>query len=217
MTTSTDAAPTGPRAAGVHWDLSPLVADGDEARRGLDAGLERARAFETSYRGALATIDAPGLAGALEELSAIDNELSRVSSYVNLRESVDVTSQENKDLSAAVDRALVEAANALRFFDLEWIALDEDRARELYDAPEVARDRHYLVALRRFAPHTLSEPEERMLAERGPAAVGAWQTLFGRITSTLEVSFDAGDGPVPHTIDRLLAHVRDPDRELRRR
>ncbi|HSJ73405.1 MAG TPA: M3 family oligoendopeptidase [Miltoncostaeaceae bacterium] len=219
MTTSTDAAPvpTGPQAAGIHWDLSPLVADGDEARRRLDAGLERARAFESRYRGALETTDAQGLAGALEELAAIDNELSRVSSYVNLRESVDVTSQENKDLSAAVDRALVEAANALRFFDLEWIALSEERARELYDAPEVARDRHYLIALRRFAPHTLSEPEERMLAERGPAAVSAWQTLFGRITSTLEVPFDAGDGPEPHTIDRLLAHVRDPDRDLRRR
>jgi oligoendopeptidase F len=219
VTTSTDAAPapTGPRAAGIRWDLSPLVADADEARRRLAAGLERARTFEARYRGTLATIDAAGLAEALEELSAIDNELSRVSSYVNLRESVDVTSEENKDLSAAADRAMVEAANSLRFFDLEWIALPEERARKLTDAPEVARDRHYLVALRRFAPHTLSEPEERMLAERGPAAVSAWQTLFGRITSTLEVPFDAGDGPEPHTIDRLLAHVRDPDRDLRRR
>lgn len=218
MTTATDApAPTGPRAAGIHWDLTPLVADAGEARRLLDEGLERARAFEGRYRGALAEIDAAGLAEALAELAEIDNELSRVSSYVNLRESVDVTSQENKDLSAAVDRALVEAANALRFFDLEWIALPEERARQLHDAPEVARDRHYLMALRRFAPHTLSEPEERMLAERGPAAVSAWQTLFGRITSTLEAPFDAGEGPEPHTIDRLLAHVRDPDRDLRRR
>jgi oligoendopeptidase F len=216
MTTSTDTAP-GRRAAGVHWDLSPIVSDADEARRRLDEGLERARAFETRYRGALADIDAPGLAEALAELSAIDNELSRVSSYAHLRESVDVSDQDNKDLSAAVDRGLVEAANALRFFDLEWIALAEERARELYDAPEVARDRHYLIALRRFAPHTLSEPEERMLAERGPAAVTAWQTLFGQVTSTLEVPFDAGEGEEPHTIDRLLAHVRDPDRELRRR
>ena len=56
-----------------------------------------------------------------------------------------------------------------------------------------------------------------MLAERGPAAVSAWQTLFGQITSTLEVPFDAGEGEEPHTIDRLLAHVRDPDRDLRRR
>ena len=217
MTTSAEPAPAGPRAAGVHWDLSTLVSDADEARRRLDEGLQLARGFEARYRGTLASIDAAGLAEALAELATIDNELSRVSSYVHLRESVDVTAEENKDLSAAVDRALVEAANALRFFDLEWIALPEERAGELHDAPDVARDRHYLMALRRFAPYTLSEPEERMLAERGPAAVGAWQTLFGRITSTLEVPFDAGQGEEPHTIDRLLAHVRDPDRDLRRR
>jgi oligoendopeptidase F len=217
MTTSAAPAPPGPRAAGVHWDLSPLLADADEARRRLDEGLARARRFEGRYRGTLATMDPPGLAEALAELSAIDNELSRVGSYAHLREAVDVTSQENKDLSAAVDRGMVEASNALRFFDLEWIALPEGTAQALYDAPEVSRDRHYLVALRRFAPHTLSEPEERMLAERGPAAVSAWQTLFGQITSTLEVPFDAGEGEEPHTIDRLLAHVRDPDRDLRRR
>lgn len=214
--TITDAAP-GRRAAGVHWDLSPLVGDAAEALRRLDAALDDCRAFEARHRGTLARLDGPGLAGALAELAAIDNELSRVSSYVHLRESVDVSSQENRDLSSAVDRALVEAGNALRFFDLEWIALDESVARPLYDAPEVARDRHYLIALRRFAPHTLSEPEERMLSERGPAAAGAWQTLFGQITSTLEVPFDAGEGEEPHTIDRLLAHVRDPDRDLRRR
>lgn len=219
MTTATGTTPSGPRAAGVHWDLSPLVADAGAARERLGAALERARAFEARHRGALQTIDPAGLADALAELAAIDNELSRVSSYAHLRESTDVTSQENKDLSSAIDRGLVEAGNALRFFDLEWLALPDERARELHDAPEVAADRHYLVALRRFAPHTLSEPEERMLAERGPAAVSAWHTLFGRITSTLEVPFDAGEGEgvEPHTIDRLLAHVRNPDRDLRRR
>ncbi len=218
MTTATGTAPSGPRAAGIHWDLSPLVPDAATARTRLDAALERSKAFESRYRGTVAGIDGPGLAAALAELAEIDNELSRVASYAHLRESVDVTSQENKDLAAAVDRALVQAGNALRFFDLEWLALDEDVARPLYDAPEVARDRHYLVAMRRFAPHTLSEPEERMLSERSPAAVSAWQTLFGQITSTLEVPFDAGEGEgvEPHTIDRLLAHVRNPDRDLRK-
>lgn len=156
-----------------------------------------------------------GLAAALAELADIDNELSRLASYGHLRETVDVTSDENRDLSQTVDRVLVEVGNALRFFELEWMALDDDVALPLADAPEVARDRHYLIALRRFAPHTLSEPEERMLSERSPAAVSAWQTLSSQITSTLEVPFDAGDGPEPHTIDRLLAHVRDPRREIR--
>lgn len=216
MMTTTDSLP-GPRAAGIHWDLSPLASDAEQAERRMSALLERCTAFAERYRGTLADLDGPRLAAALAELSAIDNELSRVASYAHLRESVDVSDQENRDLSAAVDRALVEVGNALRFFDLEWLALDEDTARALYDAPEVAGDRHYLIALRRFAPHTLSEPEERMLAERSPAATSAWQTLFGQVTSTLEVPFDAGEGPEPHTIDRLLAHVRDPNRDLRRR
>ena len=53
MTTATDTAPSGPRAAGVHWDLSPLVADADAARALLAEALERCRAFEARYRGAL--------------------------------------------------------------------------------------------------------------------------------------------------------------------
>ena len=215
--TTTEQSPTSPRAAGVRWDLSPLSSDAGAARATLEAGLERARAFAERHRGKLPEMDGAALGEALRELAEIENVLSRAASYGHLRESTDVTDQENRDLSAAVDRAMVEAGNALRFFELEWIALPDERAAELADAPEVARDRHHLLAMRRFAPHTLSEPEERMLAERDPAARGAWQTLFGQETSTLEVPFDSGEGEEPHTIDRLLAYVRDPRRDVRLR
>jgi oligoendopeptidase F len=212
---TTDATAT--HGAGIRWDLSPLFPDEAAARTLLDGALERCRRFEERYRGRVGTLDAPGLAELLAELAAIDNELSRVGSYAHLRESVDATDPANLDLSGAVDRGFVEAGNALRFFELEWLDVPEERARALADAPEVARDRHHLLSMRRFAPHTLSEPEERMLAERGPAASNAWQTLFGRITSTLEVPFDAGEGDEPHNIDRLLAYMRDERRDVRRR
>ncbi|MCU0307576.1 MAG: M3 family oligoendopeptidase [Thermoleophilia bacterium] len=213
MTTATEPAP---RAEGVRWDLSPLVASAAEARTRLDAALERCRAFESRHRGAFDGMDGPGLAEALAELAALENELSRIHSYAALRESTDVEDTENRDLMSVVERGMVEAGNALRFFELDWIALPEARAAELAAAPEVAADRHYLLAARRFAPHTLAEPEERMLAERGPV-VRAWQSLFGQVTSTLEAPFDAGEGEEPHTIDRLLAHVRNPDRDVRLR
>jgi oligoendopeptidase F len=204
-----------PQAAGIRWDLSPLFADAAAARANLDDLVVRCRAFETSYRGTIAAIDAPGLAGLLAELAELDNGLSRVGSYAHLRESVDVTDDENLDLSGAVDRTFVEIGNALRFFELEWLALPEDRATRLTDDPSLAADRHYLVAMRRFGPHTLSEPEERMLSERAPAATGAWHTLYSRITSTLETSFDSGDGEEAHGIDRLLSYMRDPRRQVR--
>ena len=61
----------------------------------------------------------------------------------------------------------------------------------------------------------LSEPEERVLPERDPAAVSAWQALYAQTTSTIEVPFDGGEGEQPHTIDRLLAYVHDPRRPVR--
>ena len=103
----------------------------------------------------------------------------------------------------------------MRFFELEWLALDDERAGELLAAPEVAADRHYLTAQRRYRDHVLSEPEERALGERDPAAVSAWQTLYAQTTSTIEVPFDSGDGSQPHTIDRLLAYVHDSRRDVR--
>ena len=177
--------------------------------------MARCRVFETSYRGTIAAIDVAGLAGLLAELAELDNGLSRVGSYAHLRESVDVTDDENLDLSGAVDRAFVEIGNALRFFELEWLALSEERATQLTDDPSLAADRHYLLAMRRFGPHTLSEPEERMLSERAPAATTAWHTLYSRVTSTLETPFDGGDGEEPHGIDRLLSYMRDPRRQVR--
>ena len=206
-----------PQAAGIRWDLSPLFTDAAAARANLEDLLARCRAFADRHRGTIATIDAPALASLLVELAALDNALSRVGSYASLRESVDVTDDENLDLSGAVDRAFVEVGNALRFFELEWMALDDHQAIRLADDPLLQADRHYLVAMRRFGPHTLSEPEERMLSERAPAAANAWHTLFSRVTSTLETPFDNGDGDgaEPHGIDRLLSYMRDPRRHVR--
>ncbi len=210
--TTTDSAP---RAEGILWDLSSLCASADECREHLATALVDCRAFEARYRGTVATMDGATLAAALAEMARIDNVLGRLHSYASLRESVDVTDAGNQDLNALLDRSMVEASNALRFFELEWLEMDEEEAARLADSPEVAADRHHLISERRFRTHTLTEPEERMLAERSPAATSAWQTLFGRITSTLEAGFDSGDGVEPHTIDRLLACVRSPDRDTR--
>ena len=203
------------QASGVRWDLSPLFASPEAARAAIGPSLERARAFESAWRGRMAELTPAQLAAALHELGEIDNELSRIASYTMLRKAVDVTSEQNRDLGAAVDAAIVQARNALRFFELEWLALDDERAGELIAAPEVAADRHYLTAQRRYRSHVLAEPEERALGERDPAAVSAWQTLYAQTTSTIEVPFDAGDGPQPHTIDRLLSYVHDSRRDVR--
>ena len=149
-----------PRAEGVRWDLSRIVADADAARTLLDETLAASDAFAAAYRGRVATLDADAFAASLAELSRIENALSRVGSYSGLRRSVDVNDEQARDLEAVVEQGYVRAANTLRFFELEWIALDEQPAQVLIGAPQLSRDAHYLTAARRYRPHRLTETEE---------------------------------------------------------
>jgi oligoendopeptidase F len=63
-------------------------------------------------------------------------------------------------------------------------------------------------------PYVLPEGEEQALNARRPG-ISAWESLHGRELATLTVDFDGGSGPEPHTIDRLLSYVYDPERETR--
>ncbi len=198
-------------SAGVHWDLTPLFADADAARAAVPALIETSKAFRERYRGRVATLPAGELATALDELAALDNGLSRLGSYAGLRLTTNVNGESERDLNAAVEMALTEIQNLLRFFELEWIGAEEAHAQRVLADPLVARNRHYLASSRRFAPHTRSEAEEEMLGERDPAAAGAWHTLFDQVTSTLRVPFEGED----RTIDEVLARVRGPVRETR--
>jgi oligoendopeptidase F len=207
----TDSATAESSAAGIRWDFSHLYAGDDEALASLDAALAGCRDFRARYRGSVAGLDAAGLAEALAVLATLWNRLSRVGSYAGLRLSVDVTGEAERDLNAAVDQRMVEAQNLLRFFELEWIALDDAAAAALAADAAVAADRHWLEGLRRFKPHTRSEAEEDMLAEREPAAESAWATLFDQVTSTLRVPFEGQD----RTLDVVLSYVRDDLRDRR--
>ncbi len=210
-------APTGPRAQGVRWDLSRIVTDAAAARTLADETRAACDVFAERYRGRVADLDAASLAAALSEISEIDNAISRAGSYVGLRRSVDVNDDEARDLEAAIEQQYVQIANTLRFFELEWIAMDDDRAEELASAPEVAGDSHHLRSLRKYKPHKLTEDEERVWAERSPAAQMAWQNLFEQTVANVKVSFDPGDGARDHTIDELLANMYSTDRPLRMR
>ena len=206
--------PTGPNAEGVRWDLSAICADIPSARALLDEAIAASEAFDARYRGTVGELDAAGLAEALAELSRISNALHRVGSYVGLRRSVDVNDDEARDLETVVDQGMVRAQNALRFFDLEWIALDDAVALPLLDSPEVAGDRHHLLSERRFRPHVLPDDQERMLAEREPV-VSAWQNLFAQTVSNIRAPFDDGSGVAEKTVDELLSYVHTPVREVR--
>jgi oligoendopeptidase F len=200
----------------IAWDLEPLV-DG-EGEQGADRQLaeadERAAAFAEAHAGRVAELDGPGLAAAMAELEAIFDLVGRAGSYAMLRFAVDTADPANGALLARVQEKATAVETKLVFFELEWAALDDARVDELLAADGLETTRHYLRTVRRYRPHLLSEPEEKLMTEKALTGRDAWSRLFSELTSAIRVELPDADEGVP--LDVALSRLMAPDRELRR-
>jgi oligoendopeptidase F len=194
------------------WDLSELSEDDAEVDRQLEDAVTRSSAFAGRYEGHIAELDAPGLAEAMHELAAINELVGRAGSYASLRFATDTADAARGALLQRVQERATEAETKLLFFELEWAALPDDRAEALLAADELAFCAHYLRSARRYRPHLLSQPEERILTEKAISSESAWGRLFGELVAALRVPVD--DAEVP--LDVALSRLQDPSREVRR-
>src|SRR3954454_13323364 len=103
---------------------------------------------------------------------------------------------------------------ALLFFELEWAAVDDGRAEELLETDGLEFARHHLRTARRYRPHLLTEPEERIMSERALTGRTAWTRLFEEQASAIQV--ERPDAAEPVALEVAMARLFSPDRELRR-
>jgi oligoendopeptidase F len=197
------------------WNLEPLVEGGgpEAVEAMLGEARERAEAFAERYRDRVAELDVAELAEAMHELAEIHDLGGRAGSYAVLSYSLDTADpprgallQKARELGAAIETQLL-------FFDLEWNKAPDERADELLAAPELASAAHHLRTLRRYRPHQLSEPEERVLTETNVTGGSAFQRLFTEQTSALQVPLPGRDEPA--SLEEGLSRLQDPDRERR--
>lgn len=201
-------------AADVAWDLETLV-DG-RGPGGVDSLLdEAARHAEsvTEYRGRIASVDAAQLADVMRELADLNELVGRASSYAGLRFAADTTDPERGALLQRVEERATAIGNDVLFFELEWAALPDDRVDHLLADDRLDFCRHHLRAARRYRPHLLTEPEEKILADKAVTGRHAWSRLFSELTSTITLELD-GDTV---SLEQGLSRLTSPDRDVRRR
>ena len=203
-------------AEDVAWDLETLL-DGRDVDALVDDALGSAQALTADAKGTLADLDAGGLASLLERLAGIYESAHRAGNYAQLRFSTDTTDAERGALMQRVGERLSELSAELVWFDLEWVAVDDDRADALLDDAALAPFRHHLETVRAGKPHVLSEVEERLLANTAPTGRSAWVRLFTEQTSAIEVDLPGDDGSTESVnLDAALSRLMHPDRETRR-
>ena len=213
---TTDTRPSTPSddltASDVAWDLEPLV-DG-RGVEGVDALLDEADALAErieARRGRIAELDAAGLADLMRDIADLQERIGRAGSYAGLRFAVDTADPARGALMQRVEERATAISTRVLFFDLEWAALPDEQVDALLADDRVAFCRHHLRSARRYRPHLLSEPEERILVEKEVTGASAWSRLFNELTSAIELDLDGEKAPLEQGLSLLMS----PDREVR--
>jgi len=209
-------------ATGIRWDLGDLYSAHDDPS--IEATLidcrARAEKFAEQFRRLLQdpkSLTAATVFQALEEIEIIYEALGRAGSYAGLLYAADTAKPEYQDLEQRVEQRSTEVRNLLLFFELEWLKFDDAVANRILADPSLAAYHHYLASLRRYRPHTLTEPEEKILNERDNTGRNAFGRLFSEVTSSLAFTLERNGKKEELNLSQILSLLHDADRALRQR
>jgi oligoendopeptidase F len=202
-------------AEGIRWDLSDLYASPTDPKieATLAHSLARAEAFEARYKGRVASLEPADFAAMMRELEEDEDAASKPEVYAYLLHSQDTKDHAAGRLLARVREASAERGSHGVFFTLELAETSDEQAARLNANHESARYRHTVEEARKFRPHQLSEPEERVLTDYSPVGNSAWTRLFEELCAGIRVELDGRQVG----LDEALTQLREPEREVRRR
>jgi oligoendopeptidase F len=193
----------------LSWDIETLVEGRGAA--GVDALLDEARTKTealTKHKGKIATFDAAQLADFVSQLGEIREAFEKAGSYAQLSFSTDTQDPERGALLQRFEERATDVSTQLVFFELEWVALDDAKAEDLLADERLAFARHYLTVQRRYRDHVLTEPEEKILAEKSVTGRSAWIRLHSDLSSAIEVELDGDTITLEEALSRLAHHDR---------
>jgi oligoendopeptidase F len=198
----------------VAWDLSDHFEGIDDPR--IDEEIARAEAdaaaFRERYHGKVAELDATGLAAAVAEHERIESAVVRPLTFAHLVFATNMAEPARGALVARLGEKAASLETQLLFFALEWAATPDEVAEQLLADAALDDWRHHLQSLRKFRPYLLSEPEERIVTEKGVSGVSAWSRLYEEQIGALRVPLDGDELSLEIAMSRLY----DADRDTRR-
>ena len=193
----------------VVWDLSDLVRG-----RSFDELLDDADRLAdelASERGRVASYSTDDLLSFMTRQATLSELLGRAGSWASLQFAADMADQANGARVQRYQERATAVHTKLIWFDLEWAALEDEAVTALLADERIQFARHHLEDLRKYRPYLLSEPEERVLAEKSVSGRGAWSRLFNELTSAIEVQLDGRAA----TLEEALSRIASPDPEVR--
>ena len=205
--TSTNAMPD-------RWDLTHLVENPvqhlDRHLSDLDAQVAKIETARTRLSPGMPSDDFQAILSISESVA---QSSSRLGAYAYLWFSENTKDAKARSFKTQVEERLTALQNRLLFFELWWQGVDDQNAARLMaDAGDV---RYHLETIRRYKPHTLSEPEEKIINVKNVTGRSAANTFYDIVTNAF--TFTVKEGAKQKTLNRegLMAYVRSPKASVR--
>ncbi|MEX0647592.1 MAG: M3 family oligoendopeptidase [Balneolaceae bacterium] len=199
----------------VNWDLSDLYNSPDDPALKSDKNqlLEEAGQFSEKYRSQIAELTPAQYADALNTYEQLIQKAHKIGSYAHLIWSTNTEDpalgkllQESNELGSELSQKLV-------FFDVEWLKVPEEKAREIIESEELKKWKHYLEISRLYKDHILSEDAEKVMSAKSVTGRAAWNRYFDETLGAARFELDGEE----LTEQQVLSKLHAPDRDLRKR
>lgn len=196
------------------WDLSDLL-DDRERRFGelmTELGSQVAE-FESARRELGPSIPGETFLRMLMLAETIARNSATLSAYAYLWFSENTKNLAARAFKSKVEEQLTALQNRMLFFDLWWQTIDAEHADRLL---AISGDyRYYLESIRRYKPHTLSEPEEKIINLKNTTGRSAINTLYDVLTNGLTFTLTVNGTRKRLTREELNMYIRSPEPRLR--
>ncbi len=211
MSESTEKKVTG--AENIHWDLSDLYASSDDPQLAKDKEdvLSEADAFAEKYKGRIADLSVSEFKEMLEAYEALQDKGGKIGSFAYLQWSTDTGNSEYGKLVQEANELGSELSQKLVFLEVEWLAVSDEEAQKLIDAPELEFYQHYLESSRRYKDHVLKEEQEQILSAKSVTGRSAWVRFFDETLGQAKFELDGKE----YSEQEVLSKLHESDRELR--
>ena len=205
---------TSTNATQDRWDLTHLVKDPvrqlEQHLSALDAQVAQIEAARPKLTPDMSSNDFQSV---LKVSESVAQNSSRLGAYAYLWFSENTKDAKARSFKTHVEERLTALQNRLLFFELWWQSVDDrNAARLMADAGDF---RYHLETIRRYKPHTLSEPEEKIINVKNVTGRSAVNTLYDVVTNAF--TFTIKEGGKRKTVNRegLMAYVRNPKASVR--
>jgi len=197
------------------WNLTGLFPahDSAEMKAAFENVERQVKTFEAKRPQLAADMDQGSFMDMVREMESISRLMHRIYYYANLWFAAETQDEQAVNFVSRVDQFMAEVQNRTLFFSLWWKSLADGDAERLM--AEAGDYRYWLEQMRLFKPHTLSEPEEKIINIKDVTGANALVNLYDVITNRYVFKIEV-DGEIKElTRDSLMVYVRKPDPDLR--